>query len=459
MDEQVVLPGVTVVDGDLEAQARRHLWMPLTVLPELEHRGGPLVFVRGQGCFLFDRKGRPYLDALSGAWVVNVGHGRREIAAAIADQLAKLEYVLSEEGYANEPAIRLATRLSRLAPGTLDRALFTTGGSESVESALKFARHFHLVRRKQVRYKVISRRLSYHGMTYFAMTVTGFEALSQPYGPVVPGSKKIPQPYCYRCDYGLRYPDCMLRCARELDEVILREKPETIAAVIAEPVSASAGVAVPPDGYWKVLREVCDRYEILLIADEVITGFGRTGKMFACEHWRIVPDMMTLAKGLTSGYIPLGALLARQEIASEFDRVGLTHGFTFGAHPVACAAALANLDIIESEGLVENSARMGAYLLEQMRSRLIGHPYVGDIRGLGLLAAVELVEEPETRRPVAPQKQLAPRLKEWFLAHGLYCRVVGSTIQLGPPLCITKAEVDEIVNIVSDGVEACRAWL
>jgi len=440
--------------SELSVSALRYLFIPLVDREELARSGGPLIFARGEGCYLYDTEGRRYLDALSGVWVVNVGHGRREIAQAIQEQLEQLEYMLAEEGFANIPAIRLAERLASLTPGSLDRTFFTLGGSESVEFALKLARQYHLIASGRPRFKVISRRASYHGTTYFAMTVTGFDNFAQMFGPVVPGVKKVPQPSCFQCELDLHYPDCGVRCAESIEDLIAREGPDTVAAIIAEPVSTSAGVAIPPPEYWPRLREICDRYGILLIADEVVTGFGRTGRMFGVEHWNVVPDIMTVAKGLTSGYQPLGGVIVRREVAEVLDRTGLSHGFTYSAHPVACAAALANLDIIQREGLVDNAAQMGTYLLRVLEDALGDHPLVGGIRVIGLLAAIDLVRDRQTGERFPPHAQVGKRLRTWLLENGLYCRV-GQQVQLGPPLCITRTEINHMVDVLRAGLD----WL
>lgn len=440
--------------SELSVSALNHLFIPLVDREELARRGGPLIFAHGEGCYLYDTEGRRYLDALSGVWVVNVGHGRQEIARAIHEQLEQLEYMLAEEGFTNIPAIRLAERLARLTPGSLDRTFFTLGGSESVEFALKLARQYHLIVNGRPRFKVISRRASYHGTTYFAMTVTGFDNFAQMFGPVVPGVKKVPHPSCFQCELGLNYPDCGVRCADSIKDLIVREGPDTVAAIIAEPVSTSAGVAIPPPEYWPRLREICDRYGILLIADEVVTGFGRTGRMFGVDHWNVVPDIMTVAKGLTSGYQPLGGVIVRREVAEVLDRTGLSHGFTYSAHPVACAAALANLDIIEREGLVDNAAQMGAYLLKVLEDVLGDHPLVGGIRVIGLLAAIDLVRNRQTGERFPPKAQVGKRLRAWLLENGLYCRV-GQQVQLGPPLCITRTEINHMVDVLRAGLD----WL
>ncbi|GIX47138.1 MAG: aspartate aminotransferase family protein [Candidatus Tectimicrobiota bacterium] len=428
-----------------------HLWLHASPWRALAP-GHKRILVSGRGCTVRDLEGKEYLDGLAGLWLVNVGHGREEIAAAMARQAATLAYASATQA-TTLPAIQLATRLAALAPGDLSVAFFCSGGSEAVESALKIARQYHYLRGERKRYKFIARRGSYHGATYGAMSVSGTRQLTEPYfSPLLPGTLHVAPPYCYRCDYRYTYPECDVYCADAIAQLIEFEGPETVAAVIAEPVSASGGVAVPPPEYWPRLREICDRYGVLLIVDEVITGFGRTGKLFASEHWNVAGDLMTVAKGLSSGYAPIGAVLCRPQVAEAFTGAErkLSHLLTFGGHPVACAAALANLDILERENLVAHAAAMGAYLLEQLQS-LRAHPLVGDVRGLGLLAAVELVRDRKTKEKFSPEDEAMQRLAQRLAEKGLLTRVT-SMVFLAPPLCITRPEVDRLVAILDSAL-------
>ena len=413
---------------------------------EMASPGGLKIFVRGEGCYVTDLEGKTYFDAMSAIWLRNVGYGRKEIVDAVCDQMQKLTF--HPHSQTTIPPIKLAAKIASIAPGTLSKVFFVSGGSEAVETAVRMSKQYQQRLGFGKRYKVISRRGSYHGSTYATMSLGGTPAFNRgEFEPLLPGARHVPHPWCYRCDYGLKYPDCNLQCAREVERTILFEGPDSVAAVIAEPVSVPAGVAVPPPEYWPMLRSICDKYGVLLIADEVICAFGRTGKMFGTEHWNVVPDLMVLAKGLSSGYLPIGACVAKSEIAAKF--VGTRkdtfyHCFTFGGHPVACSAALANIEIIEREGLVENAAVMGQYLLDKLQ-RLYEHPIVSDIRGIGLMCAVEFVKDRKTKERFKPEDRLDDRLTEKFAEAGLFLLGHDVTIIM-PPLIVTRAEIDELVT-------------
>lgn len=413
---------------------------------------GPLVFERGEGIYLYDVDGRRFIDGMSGAWVVNVGHGRRSVVDAMTHQAQQLAYVL-HEGYTTPVAIVLAERLSALTAPGLDRVYFSTGGSEAVETALKVAKQYY-VARGEIRRKVIARDLSYHGATYGAMSVTGFEDWRWPFAPPVPGSKFAPHPHCYRCPLGLSRPTCASACVAEIEFMIQREGPQNIAAVIAEPVSAASAVSIPPPDYWPRLRDICDRYGILLIADEMVTGFGRTGMMFGLDHWGVAPDILVTGKGLASGYAPLAATIVRQDIAQALDSTGFVHGFTFSAHPVACAAALETIALLTEERLIDNARQQGEYLFHALHRACGNSPVVGDIRVQGLLASIELVRDRTTKEQFPSGLHIEDITKQFLLEHGLICRT-GNQILLGPPLCITPDQVDEVVSTISD----CVAYL
>lgn len=402
---------------------------------------------------MYSVDGKRYYDGMSGAWVVNAGHGRSEIADAMHEQAKRLAFVLVE-GYANIPAIELAERLAALAPGGLNRVFLASGGSEAVESALKLKRQYFLFRDGKPRYKVLSRRLSYHGATFGAMAVTGFDGWRWPFAPHVPGAKNVPHPYCYQCEFGLRYPDCTLECVKALERTIIKEGPESVGALIAEPVSMSAGTAVPPPEYWKAIRDICDKYGILLIADEIITGFGRTGRWFGLEHWGVTPDILVVGKGLTSGYAPLSAMIVREDIAEVLDDQGFAHGFTFCGHPVACTAALKNIAILQEENLVERAAVMGRKMKQWMAELLDDHPLVGETRTFGLLGTVDLVADKETRERLPGAQDKADALRLRLLEHGLACRV-GVQILLGPPLVVKEEELQDMISIIRSGLD----WL
>lgn len=435
----------------LEQSALDHLWFHVTPPGALRTPGGMIVFAKGEGCYLTDIHGQRYLDGLSGgAFVTNIGHGRKEVADAYARQAAELAYV-SPYNFAAPPTIALASKLAELAPGDLKHTFFTSGGSEAVESALKIAKQYHWLNGEPKRSKVISRRGSYHGASFYAMSISGasHDYNSKIFAPLVPGCTQVPWHNCYRCEYRLEYPSCDLLCAHMLERAVLHEGPETVAAIIAEPVPAAATIHVPPAEYLPMLRRIADKYGILLILDEVINGFGRTGKMFAQEHWNVVPDIMTVAKGITSGYAPMGAAIASTKIVAKFDAAkgresGLNHVFSFGGHAASAAAALKNIEIMERERLVENSAVMGAYLLEGL-SHLRKYPIVGDVRGLGLLAAVELVKSKKTRQPFSPEEQMPARVTAHLRELGVLARTY-QVVEFGPPLTAGRREIDMIVE-------------
>lgn len=434
--------------------ASEHLWMHASPWQALTSSPDRRLLLSGHGCTVVDAQGREYLDALSGLWLVNVGHGRERIAEAMAAQARTLAYASASRAV-TLPAIQLATLLAHITPGDLSSVLFSSGGSEAVESALKLTRQYHVLRGEPERYKVIARRGSYHGATYGAMSVSGAPRSVDPYySPFVPGGLTVSAPYCYRCDYRKTYPACEVFCVDAIEDLIVYENPKTVAAVIAEPVSAACGVVVPPAEYFPRLRDICDRHGVLLIFDETITGFGRTGKFFAAEHWDVVPDIMTLAKGLSSGYAPIAATICRAPIAQRFGGApgtALAHLLTFGGQAVACAAALANIDIIQQEGLVENAALQGQYLLEQLHELAARHSVIGEVRGLGLLCALELIKDRQSRENFVPDGPEMSLLLDILAELGMLTRA-DSNLYLAPPLCIERPEVDHLVSMVDTGL-------
>ncbi len=444
--------------SDLKESALDHIWFHVTPPQTLRSEHGMMLFKEGKGCYLTDVDGNEYLDAFSGgAFVTSIGHGRAEVGQAYADQAAKLAYV-TPYNFAAESTVALAEKLSELAPGDLNRVFFTSGGSEAVETAMKIAKQYHWFNGDQKRTKVISRRGSYHGSTFYAMSITGasHEYNNKIFSPLVPGCLQVPSHNCYRCEYNLSYPSCNVLCVEMIEKMILHEGPETIAAIIAEPIPSAASIYLPVDEYLPRLREIADKYGILLIIDEVINGFGRTGKMFACEHWGVTPDIMTVAKGLTSGYAPMGAAIVGPKITERFEsrggrESGLNHVISFGGHAASAAAALKNIEIIETENMVQNSADMGAYLLEGLQE-LKKYPIVGDVRGLGLLAAVELVREKESRAPFRPEDQMPARFNGHLMDLGVLARTY-QVVEFGPPLCAGKTEIEKIVDATEQTVK------
>ena len=437
---------------ELQDLALRHLWVPLREPSEMAEQGDPAIFVGGEGVRVTDIEGKTYIDARAGAGVVNVGHGRSEIAEAAYEQMRRLIY--PPTGTVTVGAIELAARLAKMAAGPLTRTFFTSGGSEAVETALKMARAYHHRRGDKGRYKVITRKGSYHGSLGATMWMGGAGYARAEYEPAYPGMLYAPQPNPYRCEYGGQTPEqCAVRCAEAVEELIVFHDPDTVAAVVGEPIASYAGAAVPGPQYWPMVREICDRYGVLLIADEVFTGFGRTGKMFGLEHWGVVPDLMTFAKGVTSGYVPMGGVIATTDVAAMFagsEKAVFHHVLTFGGHPAACAAALTNLDIIEAENLVENAARMGQQLLDGLREIQPRHPTMGDVRGKGLTVGVELVMDRDSKERWPAEARLAPRLAQRYRDNGVMLPMGGDAIRFAPPLCITRSEVEELVSVTDE---------
>ena len=432
----------------VEQAARDHVWIHQLPWSEVAD-AGLRIFDRGQGSTLWDIQGREYIDGIAGLWVVNAGHGRTEIAEAMGKQAARLAYA-SAMSYTTSPAVRLADVLAEITPGDLERVYFCSGGSEAVETAIKIAKQVQAMRGFPRRYKMIARRGSYHGMTYGAMSLTAARNEAW-FGPFMYGVSYVPHPNRYRSDFGVEGEQADIMAARYVEQEIENQGPDTVAAVIGEPVSSAAGVHPPGKVYWEMLRDICDRHGVLLICDEVINGFGRTGKLFATEHYGIVPDIMTIAKGLSSGYAPIAAAIVRDSVFEVFKdqkQTAMGHLLTFGGHPVCAVAALKNLEIFREERLVEQAAEKGEYLkarLEELRA----HPTVGDVRGIGLLCGVELVKSKEKRTPIGKDHPFTLRLNELVMEHRLVTRI-WQVIHFAPPLVITRAEIDRMVAITDE---------
>ncbi|MDP6799539.1 MAG: aspartate aminotransferase family protein [SAR202 cluster bacterium] len=432
----------------LRLKSLRYLWMHNRDWVQMAEDGEPMIAMEGQGVRIIDSEGKSWIDVNGGYNSVNVGYGRQEIVDAAYEQMMNLAYYPA--GTVNVPAVQLAEKLASLTPGSLNRVFPVSGGSEANETALKIARAYHKRRGDSGRYKVISRRGSYHGTTAGVLWLGGVSpSIREDFDPMYPGMVYAPQPNPYHCELGGETPsECAVRCAEAIETLIRSHGPETVAAVIAEPISAASGAAVPGDEYWPMLRDICDRYGVLLIADEVITGFGRTGETFAVEHWDVVPDIMTVAKGIISSYLPLAATIVKSEVADAFaggDNY-LRHALTFSGHPVSAAASLRNIEIIEQEGMVENARDVGAYLKEQLDGLSGDHPIIGDVRGIGLLAALEVVQDRDTKTHFLAEAEIPKRLNERFKKYGLILRTSNPIISIGPPICITRSEVDEIVH-------------
>jgi adenosylmethionine-8-amino-7-oxononanoate aminotransferase len=424
--------------------------------------GGPWVLERGQGALLVDADGREFLDALSGGvFAVLAGYGRDEIAEAMAGQARRLNYT-SPFATTSVVAIELARKLAELTPGDLSASFFCSSGSEAVEAAIKLARQYHEATGEGRRYKVVSLRRGYHGSTLGALSATGWSPGFAPFrraaDPMVPaaGYANAMPAYCFRCELGLAYASCDLACATTIEQAILGSDPALVSCVILEPVMATGGCIIPPPGYLAKVREICDRHGVLLISDEVVCGFGRTGRWFGVDHAGVVPDIIVVAKGLTSGYAPMAAAIARREIAEALPVFFDLH--TFGGHPVSAAAALANIAIIEREDLVRNAADVGAYMLGLLDG-LRGHAIVGDVRGIGLLMAVELMRDPARREDFAPDAGVDNQVAAVAREMGLFVRPLGGTILLGPPLIFTRAQADRAVEVLDTAIGRVEARL
>jgi adenosylmethionine-8-amino-7-oxononanoate aminotransferase len=428
---------------------RRYLLHPLHH-PD-DHKE-PLVVTEGRGAMLYDANGREYIDSLSGLWNVNIGHGRGELADAAAGQMRRIAFASAYVGATNEPAVRLSEMIVRRAYANSAAVYFTTAGAESNESAFKFARYYWKVNDKPNKTKIISRIHAYHGVTMAAMSATGMAAYHKMFGPLVPGFLQVAAPYAYRWA-GNEEPG--LGAAEAVEKAILAEGPDSVAAVITEPVMGAGGVIVPPPSYFPKLREICDRHDVLLIADEVITGFGRTGRWFALGHWGVEPDLVSFAKGVTSGYLPLGGVIASKRVHDAIESAPadrkFMHAATYSGHPVCCAVGLRNVEIIEREGLIERAAAMGERLLAGLET-LRDLPAVGDVRGLGMMCGIELVKDRDTK---APATGLVARITREALNRGLLPRLrvgstdpaIGDTICVAPPLMTPEATIDRIPEI------------
>ncbi|MGH2536656.1 MAG: aspartate aminotransferase family protein [Candidatus Promineifilaceae bacterium] len=411
-----------------------------------------LLLESGDGVWLTASDGRRYLDGLSGLWNVLIGHGNGELAAAAAEQLGQLAFFSNYAGYATGPTRALAAKLAGYAYPSLKATFFTSGGAEATESAFKTARYYWKRRGRPSKVNFIARQDAYHGATLAAMSATGLSPYWPMFEPRVPGFSHIPAPNTFRYEAERRPGESIGQAAaRALEETILREGPENVAGFIAEPVQGAGGVIVPPDDYFPLVREICDRLDVLLIADEVITGFGRTGKWFGLQHWGIEPDIMTFAKGVTSGYLPLGGIQVSEAIYEAINRASPAerwmHAFTYSGHAACCAVGLKNLEILEREDAAGRALQLGQRLLAGLEE-LYAFPCVGDVRGLGLMAAVELVADRVSMAPAG----LGAQLQRACQARGLITRAKGDSLCLAPPLIISPAEVDQLVGVVADAI-------
>ena len=434
-----------LIDRDLA-----HLIHPLH--QSSDHADGR-VWVSGAGAMLTDSEGRECIDGLAGLWNVTAGHGRRELADAMAEQAGALAYVSGYSGSSNVRAIELAERLSDICYPSISHFFFTCGGGEATESSIKMARAYWKLRGKPDKTKVISRIEGYHGVTLAAMSATGLSAYWPLFEPRVPGFTHIPSPYPYRYEAPAGISQGVA-AANELEQAILREGADTVAMFIAEPVQGAGGVIVPQDDYFGRVREICDQYEVLLVADEVITGFGRTGRMFALEHWGIEPDIVQFAKAITSGYFPFGGIGISDTIKAALDDDGRPwmHAYTYSAHPVGCAVALRALRIIEDEDFPERAAAKGQRLMDRLVAALGEHAHVGNIRGKGLMCAVELVRDRDSKQSFPAADKIGPRVHRHALDRGLFSRVKDDSYLLAPPIVITDEQLDRTVDILAAAI-------
>lgn len=445
----------------LQESARRHLWMNFSLLGEYARGREVPIMVRGEGCYLWDQNGKRYLDGLSSLFCVNIGHGRADVAQAAADQGKKLEYYPTW-GAAHPPAIELAERIASLAPGDLNRVFFTSGGGESVESALKLVRQFHKLEGKPEKTKVIARDIAYHGTTMGALTLTGIESIREPFAPMTPGGLHVPNTDTLR----MGADEDPLRLAETVREVIEREGADTVAAVIMEPVQTAGGSYTPPEGYFDRVRAICDENDVLLISDETICAWGRIGAWFGSERLSYQPDIITTAKGLTSAYAPMGCLIASDRIAEPFLADGnmFLHGFTFAGHPMCAAVALANIEVFEKEGLIDNVLRNEGALAAMLES-MTDIPIVADARGLGYFRAIEMVKDPDTLERFDEEEtaRIIAFVSQELFERGLVHRAddrAGPVIQLAPPLIAGPEHFDEMAEIIRPVVEEVerRDW-
>jgi adenosylmethionine-8-amino-7-oxononanoate aminotransferase len=441
---------MTITAAALHEANARHMLHPM-IDPKAVAAAPPLIIERGDGVHVYDLDGRRYLDTVASLWNVNVGHNRAEVKAAINAQLERLAYYSTFQNTSNPPAIELSARLMQLfAPERMRKVLFSSGGSDAVETAMKLARQYWQLQGRAQRHKFISLKLGYHGVHFGGASVNGNPQFRQAYEPLLGGCFQVESPYLYRNPWGETEPARLARlCADELDRAIQYQGPDTVAAFIAEPVQGAGGVIVPHDSYWPLLRAICDKHGVLLISDEVVTGFGRIGAMCGARAWGVAPDIMALAKGINSGYVPLGATLLNERVASAFEQPGvpaaLMHGYTYSGHALACAAANANLAIVEAEDLPGNAACVGALFNERLME-LMRHPHVGEVRGLGLMAAVELVADRQGREPLMVYSPYGQALVAAARRAGAIVRIQGNRLILSPPLVFTPAHVDEAMT-------------
>jgi taurine--2-oxoglutarate transaminase len=401
----------------------------------VQNATNPIPMVKAEGIYFWDADGKRYLDFSSQLMNMNIGHQHPNVVKAIQEQAAILAF--AHPGVATEPRGLLGKKLAEVTPGNLKKTFFALGGAEANENAVKIARFY------TGRNKILARYRSYHGATYGAIALTG-DYRRLPVEPAMPGVVHFLDPYCYRCPFGWTKDTCHRECIKHVEEVLSYEGLDKVAAIIMEGVTGSNGLLVPPDDYWPRIREICTRHDILLISDEVMSGWGRTGQWFAVDNWEVVPDIITTAKGITSGYVPLGAVIVSDKIADYFEDKMLWAGLTYNGHPLACATALATIEVYEQDGLIENARKVGTYLGRRLEDIKANHPSVGDVRYIGLFSAVEIVRNRETKEPIDPLTAVQKVLRE----NSLFTFNFHNILFVVPPLCITESQIDEGLDII-----------
>ena len=424
-------------------------------------QASPVFLTRGQGVHVFDHSGKRYLDGMGGLWCVNVGHGREEMNEAIRRQLDKLAYFSTFGELSNEPSSMLASRIkSLLEPEGCGKVFFSLGGSDAVETALKLSRQFWRASGQPTKTRFISLKYAYHGVHFGGTSLNGMPSFKECYEPLVPGCSQVDNPFPYRNPWTDDAGELGRICADILDREIEFLGPQNVAAFIAEPVQGAGGVIVPPANYWPLVRKVCDKHDVLLISDEVVTGFGRSGCMFGARGWGVKPDIHCFAKGLTAGYVPLGATAVSKRIADAFDQPPpngfIAHGYTYSGHPLACAAGLAAIGIVERENLVDNAAEVGSYLLAELKPLEERYEHLGEVRGKGLMLALDLVEDKKSREPVSPASGYSDRLAADCQQNGVIVRPVGPKIILSPPLTFSKENADLLATALDGAFSRVR---
>jgi putrescine---pyruvate transaminase len=436
---------------DIRAANAQHMLHPM-IDPKVPQSSPPLILERGDGVYVFDIDGKRYLDTVASLWNVNVGHNRPEVIAAITAQLGKLAYYSTFQNTSNSPAIEMSSRLMTMfAPEKMARVLFSSGGSDAIETAMKLARQYWKLEGKAERVKFLSLKWGYHGVHFGGASINGNPRFRTAYEPLMPGCFQVETPYAYRNPWNESDPAKLASlCAADLERAIIYQDPQTIAAFVAEPVQGAGGVIVPHESYWPAVRKILDKHGILLISDEVVTGFGRIGSLCGARAWGVSPDMMAMAKGINSGYVPLGATLINERIASAWNKAdvpaAIMHGYTYSGHALACAAANANLDIVTKENLPGRSAEVGSYFNERL-TELLRYEHVGDVRGKGLMAAVEFVTSKASKEMFTAANYTRALVNTAF-AEGAIVRVSGNRLILSPPLIFSNADVDETLRIL-----------